>query len=81
MLCGFQGLQEPGQPPAQQPDKVGWVRKFCGRGIFRELWRNRFVVLRGERLYISEKEVSRPSAGAPDWCGVPAQRVHMTARS
>lgn len=54
---GFQGLQDWGQPPAQQPDKVGWIRKFCGRGIFRELWRNRFMVLRGELLYISEKEV------------------------
>uniref|UniRef100_A0A3Q3XBR5 PH domain-containing protein n=1 Tax=Mola mola TaxID=94237 RepID=A0A3Q3XBR5_MOLML len=43
------------EPPG--PDKVGWIRKFCGRGIFRELWRNRFVVLRGDRLYIFEKEV------------------------
>ncbi|CAF89970.1 unnamed protein product, partial [Tetraodon nigroviridis] len=52
-----QGLQDSGPPPAQPPDKVGWIRKFCGRGIFRELWRNRFMVLRGEQLYISEKEV------------------------
>uniref|UniRef100_A0A672ZGE0 Pleckstrin homology domain containing, family O member 1a n=1 Tax=Sphaeramia orbicularis TaxID=375764 RepID=A0A672ZGE0_9TELE len=41
----------------QQPEKVGWIRKFCGRGIFRELWRNRYVVLRGDHLYISDKEV------------------------
>ncbi|KAM6972990.1 pleckstrin homology domain-containing family O member 1-A [Aplochiton taeniatus] len=39
------------------PDKVGWIRKFCGKGIFREIWRNRFVILRGDQLYISEKEV------------------------
>lgn len=25
--------------------------------MFRDLWRNRFVVLKGERLYISDKEV------------------------
>lgn len=30
---------------------------MCGRGMFRDLWRNRFVVLKGERLYISDKEV------------------------
>ncbi|XP_033030758.1 pleckstrin homology domain-containing family O member 1 [Lacerta agilis] len=44
----------------QQPtllEKVGWVRKFCGRGIFREIWKNRYVVLKGDQLYISEKEV------------------------
>ncbi|XP_010872005.1 pleckstrin homology domain-containing family O member 1-A [Esox lucius] len=40
-----------------QPDKVGWIRKFCGKGIFREIWKNRFVMLRGDHLYISEKEV------------------------
>ncbi|KAM9340401.1 pleckstrin homology domain-containing family O member 1-A [Symphorus nematophorus] len=52
------GVQDSGGPQAlQQPEKVGWIRKFCGRGIFRELWRNRYVVLRGERLYISDKEV------------------------
>eukprot|EP00066_Takifugu_rubripes_P018294 XP_011607560.1 PREDICTED: pleckstrin homology domain-containing family O member 1-A-like [Takifugu rubripes] len=51
------GVQDSGQQPTQQPDKVGWIRKFCGRGIFRELWRNRFMILRGEHLYISEKEV------------------------
>ncbi|KAL6100287.1 plekho1 [Pungitius sinensis] len=51
------GLQDSGQPVVQQPEKVGWIRKFCGRGIFRELWRNRFVVLRGDHLYMSDKEV------------------------
>ncbi|XP_071356853.1 pleckstrin homology domain-containing family O member 1-A isoform X2 [Trachinotus anak] len=51
------GVQDSGHPAVQQPEKVGWIRKFCGRGIFRELWRNRYVVLRGEHLYISEKEV------------------------
>nr|KAF6413992.1 pleckstrin homology domain containing O1 [Molossus molossus] len=39
------------------PEKVGWVRKFCGKGIFREIWKNRYVVLKGDQLYISEKEV------------------------
>ena len=53
----FQGVQDSGQQAAQQPEKAGWIRKFCGRGIFRELWRNRYVVLRGDRLYISDKEV------------------------
>ncbi|KAF6075469.1 pleckstrin homology domain containing O1 [Phyllostomus discolor] len=38
------------------PEKVGWVRKFCGKGIFREIWKNRYVVLKGDQLYISEKE-------------------------
>ncbi|XP_070968515.1 pleckstrin homology domain-containing family O member 1-A-like [Oncorhynchus clarkii lewisi] len=42
---------------SSQPDKVGWIRKFCGKGIFREIWKNRFVILRGDHLYISEKEV------------------------
>ncbi|XP_030640855.1 pleckstrin homology domain-containing family O member 1b [Chanos chanos] len=40
-----------------QPDKIGWIRKFCGKGMFREIWKNRFVVLKGDQLYISEKEV------------------------
>ncbi|XP_019966178.2 pleckstrin homology domain-containing family O member 1b [Paralichthys olivaceus] len=44
-----------------QPDKVGWIRKFCGRGIFREIWKNRFVVVRGDQLFICEKEVKEPS--------------------
>ncbi|XP_023657235.1 pleckstrin homology domain-containing family O member 1-like [Paramormyrops kingsleyae] len=50
------GPQDPTQP-SSQPDKIGWIRKFCGKGIFREIWKNRFVVLKGEQLYISEKEV------------------------
>ncbi|XP_063173353.1 pleckstrin homology domain-containing family O member 1 [Candoia aspera] len=49
-------FQEGNQQPLQ-PDKVGWVRKFCGKGIFREIWKNRFVVLKGDQLYISEKEL------------------------
>ncbi|KAM9310172.1 pleckstrin homology domain-containing family O member 1b [Pholidichthys leucotaenia] len=44
-------------PQNVPPDKVGWIRKFCGKGIFREIWKNRFVVLRGDQLFISEKEV------------------------
>ncbi|CAK6982775.1 pleckstrin homology domain-containing family O member 1-A, partial [Scomber scombrus] len=52
-----QGVQDSGQSVLQQPEKVGWIRKFCGRGIFRELWRNRYVMLRGDQLFISEKEV------------------------
>ncbi|XP_066577527.1 pleckstrin homology domain-containing family O member 1 [Amia ocellicauda] len=43
--------------PSSQPEKIGWIRKFCGRGIFREIWKNRYVVLKGDQLYISEKEV------------------------
>ncbi|KAL6109890.1 plekho1 [Pungitius sinensis] len=44
-------------PQQVQPDKVGWIRKFCGKGIFREIWKNRFVVLRGDQLFVCEKEV------------------------
>ncbi|KAG7218819.1 hypothetical protein INR49_019697, partial [Caranx melampygus] len=44
-------------PQNLQPEKVGWIRKFCGRGIFREIWKNRFVVLKGDQLFICEKEV------------------------
>ncbi|XP_067094849.1 pleckstrin homology domain-containing family O member 1b isoform X1 [Osmerus mordax] len=50
------GPQDTNQHPTQ-PDKIGWLRKFCGKGIFREIWKNRFVILKGEQLYISEKEV------------------------
>ncbi|XP_007237339.3 pleckstrin homology domain-containing family O member 1b [Astyanax mexicanus] len=50
------GLQDSSQHPAQ-PEKIGWIRKYCGKGLFREIWKNRFVVLKGEKLYISEKEV------------------------
>ncbi|XP_039676597.1 pleckstrin homology domain-containing family O member 1-A isoform X1 [Perca fluviatilis] len=52
-----QGVQDSAPAAVQQPEKAGWIRKFCGRGIFRELWRNRHVVLRGDMLYISDKEV------------------------
>ncbi|KAG8002363.1 Pleckstrin-like proteiny domain-containing family O member 1, partial [Nibea albiflora] len=51
-----QGLQDLAQQHLQ-PEKVGWIRKFCGKGIFREIWKNRFVVLRGDQLFICEKEV------------------------
>ncbi|XP_051527224.1 pleckstrin homology domain-containing family O member 1-A-like [Myxocyprinus asiaticus] len=50
------GLQDANQP-SSQPDKVGWIRRFCGKGIFREIWRNRFVMLKGDHLYIFEKEM------------------------
>ncbi|KAJ0055172.1 hypothetical protein NL108_011465 [Boleophthalmus pectinirostris] len=39
------------------PDKVGWVRQFCGRGLFRELWKNRYLVLKRDRLWVCSKEV------------------------
>uniref|UniRef100_A0A671Q398 Pleckstrin homology domain-containing family O member 1-like n=1 Tax=Sinocyclocheilus anshuiensis TaxID=1608454 RepID=A0A671Q398_9TELE len=51
-----QGPQDANQQP-MQPDKTGWIRKFCGKGIFREIWKSRFVILKGEQLYISEREV------------------------
>ncbi|XP_013880640.1 pleckstrin homology domain-containing family O member 1-A isoform X2 [Austrofundulus limnaeus] len=51
------GVQDSGPLGVQQPEKAGWIRKFCGRGIFRELWRSRYVVLKGEHLFISDKEV------------------------
>ncbi|XP_043931113.1 pleckstrin homology domain-containing family O member 1 [Protopterus annectens] len=40
-----------------QPEKLGWIWKYCGKGIFREIWKKRYVILKGEHLYISEKEV------------------------
>ncbi|XP_077012286.1 LOW QUALITY PROTEIN: pleckstrin homology domain-containing family O member 1 [Tamandua tetradactyla] len=46
-----------GNHQSAPPEKAGWVRKFCGKGIFREIWKNRYVVLKGDQLYISEKEV------------------------
>lgn len=46
-----------GNHQSAAPEKVGWVRKFCGKGIFREIWKNRYVVLKGDQLYVSEKEV------------------------
>ncbi|XP_029928709.1 pleckstrin homology domain-containing family O member 1b [Myripristis murdjan] len=53
---GKRGPQDGSQQSAV-PDKVGWIRKFCGKGIFREIWKSRFVILRGDQLFISEKEV------------------------
>ncbi|XP_076827604.1 pleckstrin homology domain-containing family O member 1b [Brachyhypopomus gauderio] len=50
------GLQDFNQQPAQ-PDKIGWIRKYCGKGLFRDIWKSRYIVLKGEKLYISEKEV------------------------
>ncbi|KAJ8000186.1 hypothetical protein DPEC_G00202230 [Dallia pectoralis] len=58
------GPQDANQLPSQ-PDKLGWIRKFCGRGIFREIWKTRFVVLRGDHLYISEKEKTFRSGRVP----------------
>uniref|UniRef100_A0A3B3YWG8 PH domain-containing protein n=1 Tax=Poecilia mexicana TaxID=48701 RepID=A0A3B3YWG8_9TELE len=52
-----EGLQDSGPLAVQQPEKAGWIRKFCGRGIFRELWRSRYLVLKGDHLFISDKEV------------------------
>ncbi|XP_011479005.1 pleckstrin homology domain-containing family O member 1-A isoform X3 [Oryzias latipes] len=51
------GVQDSGSLTVYQLEKVGWIRKFCGRGIFRELWKSRYVMLRGDHLYISDKEV------------------------
>ncbi|XP_067831927.1 pleckstrin homology domain-containing family O member 1-like [Heptranchias perlo] len=55
-LPSKRGTQEAGQPTSQ-PEKCGWIRKYCGRGIFREIWKNRYVILKTDQLYISEKEV------------------------
>nr|XP_033781563.1 pleckstrin homology domain-containing family O member 1 [Geotrypetes seraphini] len=51
------GGQQDGNQQPSQPEKVGWIRKYCGKGIFREIWKTRYVVLKGDQLYISEKEV------------------------
>lgn len=76
----------PGQGPpdgnqhSAAPEKVGWVRKFCGKGIFREIWKNRYVVLKGDQLYVSEKEVGgRPCPSRPD--PVPARPASLSASS
>lgn len=63
----FQGLQD-SAPLYAQPDKAGWIRKFSGKGIFREIWKNRFVVLRGDQLFVSEKEVSLEVGGGKVAC-------------
>ncbi|XP_077454631.1 pleckstrin homology domain-containing family O member 1b [Stigmatopora argus] len=49
---------EAGQEPelADGADKAGWLRRFCGKGVFREIWRSRFVVLKEEQLMLCEKE-------------------------
>lgn len=61
LSLNMQGQQDTNQHNTQ-PDKIGWIRKFCGKGIFREIWKNRFVILKGDQLYISEKEVSDASS-------------------
>lgn len=53
---GKRGPADPAQQNAPA-EKTGWIRKFCGKGIFREIWKNRFVVLKGNQLFICEKEV------------------------
>ncbi|XP_075699537.1 pleckstrin homology domain-containing family O member 1 [Rhinoderma darwinii] len=52
-----------GNQAPSQPEKVGWIRKYCGKGIFREIWKNRYVVIRGDQLYMSEKEVKDEKNG------------------
>ncbi|XP_077384363.1 pleckstrin homology domain-containing family O member 1-like isoform X2 [Festucalex cinctus] len=39
-----------------QADKAGWLRRFCGKGMFREIWKKRFVVLKDHQLMLNEKE-------------------------
>ncbi|KAK7886444.1 hypothetical protein WMY93_026065 [Mugilogobius chulae] len=46
--------------PQTQPDKTGWIRKFCGKGLFREIWKNRFVILKQDQLFVCRKEVREP---------------------
>ncbi|XP_061650751.1 pleckstrin homology domain-containing family O member 1b isoform X1 [Phyllopteryx taeniolatus] len=47
-----------GQPghAADKADKAGWLRRFCGKGMFREIWKNRFVILKDQQLMVCEKE-------------------------
>ncbi|XP_053561351.1 pleckstrin homology domain-containing family O member 1 [Bombina bombina] len=52
-----------GNQPPSQPEKVGWIRKYCGKGIFREIWKNRYVLIKGDQLYMSEKEVKEEKNG------------------
>ncbi|XP_036046816.1 pleckstrin homology domain-containing family O member 1 isoform X1 [Onychomys torridus] len=63
------GSGKRGPPDGNQhsaaPEKVGWVRKFCGKGIFREIWKNRYVVLKGDQLYVSEKESALSASSKP----------------
>uniref|UniRef100_A0AAV2ME56 Uncharacterized protein n=1 Tax=Knipowitschia caucasica TaxID=637954 RepID=A0AAV2ME56_KNICA len=44
---------------APPPEKSSWLRQFCGRGFFREIWKNRFVILRQEQLLICHQGVVR----------------------
>ncbi|KAM4690682.1 pleckstrin homology domain-containing family O member 1 [Rhinophrynus dorsalis] len=61
-LSAKRGPLDGNQPPSQ-PEKVGWIRKYCGKGIFREIWKNRYVVIRGDQLYMSEKEMKDEKNG------------------
>ncbi|KAM4663865.1 pleckstrin homology domain-containing family O member 1 [Discoglossus pictus] len=61
-LSAKRGPLDGNQPPSQ-PEKVGWIRKYCGKGIFREIWKNRYIVIKGDQLYISEKEVKDEKNG------------------
>ncbi|XP_072917258.1 pleckstrin homology domain-containing family O member 1-like isoform X1 [Hemitrygon akajei] len=55
------GTQEGNQPPAQL-EKSGWIRKYCGRGIFRDVWKSRYLMLKLDQVYISEKELKDEKA-------------------
>ncbi|XP_072138889.1 pleckstrin homology domain-containing family O member 1-like isoform X2 [Mobula birostris] len=55
------GIQEGNLPPAQL-EKSGWIRKYCGRGIFRDVWKSRYLMLKLDQLCISEKEVKDEKA-------------------
>ncbi|KAG8449883.1 hypothetical protein GDO86_016527 [Hymenochirus boettgeri] len=61
-LSAKRGPQD-GNQALSQPEKVGWIRKYCGKGIFREIWKNRYVVIKGDQLCISEKEVKDEKNG------------------
>ncbi|XP_051921623.1 pleckstrin homology domain-containing family O member 1b isoform X2 [Hippocampus zosterae] len=41
---------------ADKVDKAGWLRRFCGKVLFREIWKNRFVILKDQQLMVCEKE-------------------------
>ncbi|XP_069796697.1 pleckstrin homology domain-containing family O member 1-like isoform X2 [Narcine bancroftii] len=53
--AGKRGTQDGNVHPGQ-PEKCGWIRKYCGRGIFREIWKSRYLVLKMDQVYISDKE-------------------------
>ncbi|XP_077576464.1 pleckstrin homology domain-containing family O member 1-like isoform X2 [Stigmatopora nigra] len=46
--------QEPER--SDRADKAGWLRRFCGKGLFRGIWRSRFAVLGEQQLVLCEKE-------------------------